>query len=648
MSTLRRTRASRAGQWFFGGLAVVLLGALIWSFVESRSELRDQERAAQVRAQSDVGSVLFDALTPELVGQPILGADRRSVALATQPIFADDRVARVRIWGPDGTLVYSSDVRDRVGDVVAQNDPHLAAAEKGQTLSSIARTTVAPPGRPASEEELYQTFVPLRLFNQLGVSGVVEIDQPYSAIQNAANRIWRPAQIAMGAALLATLGLFVLARRVAPTPAEATESGFGTTLARPVPPGTSTTRASQAAAVADPGVADRLREAEHRATAAERAAREAEERARAAEQRSVELQAQHSAAAGARERLAAEAKAAGATRAALEAELQRASASADVDQSKAREAETRTAEELQAAVAELDELRRKLNETESTLGNASASAKEKETALEELRVQHERAVEELGAVRATLETTQAELGSLKQAQDAAEAAAAAAEEGAREARDAADQVADLGRRIEELEGQRAQDLTTISRTTEALNAARVQLDEANQRVVASEARASKAEAVFRDLEIRVQRANGLAAEAESRARESAARAERAETNAAEINARASQAESLTAELETRAVQAEARAEGAEAREQELLEPPPEPIVQLAQVLTGESRSDAASGLVSRLVELRREIEHEREEPAEGEETVGDESEDGPSLRERLTQAAAARHRVTGN
>jgi hypothetical protein len=647
MSTLRRTRASRAGQGFFGGLAVVLLAALVWSFFAARNELRDQERAAQVRAQSDVGSVLFDALTPELVSKPILGSDSRAVGVAIQPILADDRVARIRIWGTDGTLVYSSDESDRIGDVVARGDPHLATAEKGRTVSTVTNGTATPQGGGAGAEEmLFETFVPLKLFNQLGVSGVVEIDQRYSVIQSAANRTWRPAQIAIGAALLATLGLFVLARRAAPTRPEMIESGFGTAVVRKP---TEVGAAAPSRTLADPASAERVREAEQRAQAAERAARDAEERARSAEQRSVELHAQYSAAAGARERLEAETKAAGATRAALEAELQRASASAEVDFTKAREAETRTADELHAAMAELDDLRRKLNATERTLGDTSATAKEKEAALDELRAQHERAVEELGVVRTTLETTQAELGSLKQAQEAADAAATAAEEGAREAREAAEQVAHLGRRIEELERHRVEDVSTINRTQEALSAARVQLDEANQRVARSEERTATVEAATREMETKLQRAEARAVQAEADAQRAEARARDAEGTAADLASRASQAEDRADELASRTAQAEARAEGAEAREKELLEPQPEPVFQLASVLSRETQPDAASELVSRLAELRKEMQLAREdESAEGEEPQPEPTGDGPSLRERLTQAAAARHRVTGN
>jgi len=212
----------------------MLVGGLLASFFLSRNALKDAEQAAQSRAEEYAATVLFNALTPELVAEPIFGADYRDLLITVQGgILSDDRVAQVRIWRPDGLLVFSSAQRDKQGEFVAQDDPQIEAALEGRTVSVPTETTVAAKtGLTGSDEKLYETFVPLQLLNQLGVSGVAQIDQRYSAIESAATEPWRTIQIGLLAALLVGIVLFVFSLRPKAQRAEAPVAA-GTAEVRP-------------------------------------------------------------------------------------------------------------------------------------------------------------------------------------------------------------------------------------------------------------------------------------------------------------------------------------------------------------------------------------------------------------------------------
>ena len=242
-----------------------MLLALVGSVFLSRAALRDEEQAAQSRAVAYVHDVLVNALTPHLVSAPILGPSYRDLIITVQAgILSDDRVARIRVWKTDGTLVFSSDQRDQIGEFVAQDSPQIGAAADGTTVSLVTQARVAPKsGLAGTDEELYETFVPLRLLNELGVSGVVQIDQRYAAIRSAVDRVWRPLQIGLGVALLAALVLLVRSflRPVAETAAEALRDVRASTVP------------SQPA-----GAPSELKAAEARAEKAERAHREVQAR----------------------------------------------------------------------------------------------------------------------------------------------------------------------------------------------------------------------------------------------------------------------------------------------------------------------------------------------------------------------------------
>ncbi|MBI2237968.1 MAG: hypothetical protein HYU54_05510, partial [Actinobacteria bacterium] len=211
----RRKGTSRTTRLVWGGVALLLAAGLGMSFILARNALHDEERSAQIRAGFLTTNVLSGALTPSMVNGPITGASYRDLLVVVQQeILSDDRMVRVRVWKPDGTLIFSTDQRDRIGQTFGAIEEKIQPTIKGETFSEVTAGPVAPKvGLNGSSERVYQTFVPLHIDTRLGVVGAVQIEQRYALIRGEAIGMWRPAQIGLGVALAVAIALLALSFR---------------------------------------------------------------------------------------------------------------------------------------------------------------------------------------------------------------------------------------------------------------------------------------------------------------------------------------------------------------------------------------------------------------------------------------------------
>jgi len=287
----------RAGRslWVGIGLTALLLLGLV-SVLSDRSVDSAEVRARQ-RAERLAATVLGSELSPGLVSADIVGAERRRLLAAVQGRFlSDDRVARVRVWSPDGDLLFSAP-----GGATSSSIPedHL---QFGQAARGVPASVVVEAGDGTGP--LLQTFVPLRVAGGSAPYAVAEIDQRYATIEAEANQTWRPIQIGLiGAfgvcAVLFALSFFVGTRaargedgEVPPTvgdgtvgdaerPAPGLEPAAHGVAATPVPAVGELTRPGPARPLDE----RRLNEADERARAAEAATRRAEQRLAQTERR---------------------------------------------------------------------------------------------------------------------------------------------------------------------------------------------------------------------------------------------------------------------------------------------------------------------------------------------------------------------------
>jgi hypothetical protein len=247
-------------------LLVALLGA---SFVMGARARRAAEADAEARAQRAVVSALSTAeLTPDIVAEDV--PDRAYPGLLARmqaAILSDPSMSRVRIWRPDGDLIFSTSQTDDVDDFIAVGHAEIGSAAQGDVTSVVVPASDAPPaGLEGSDETLLVTYVPLRFPNEAGPSAVVEVDQVYDAIDDEANGVWQPVQIGLAVALAGLGVLFGFSRRA------------GRRRSRWVERAPRESRDAR-----------KLRDAENRAVAAERAVQQLEEQLAEAEGRLAEL-----------------------------------------------------------------------------------------------------------------------------------------------------------------------------------------------------------------------------------------------------------------------------------------------------------------------------------------------------------------------
>lgn len=194
---------SRYGRVLWGASALVLLLALVASLVLSGSSVAAAEREAQARAQDMTSSVIATELNADLLSRKIGGTASLALTVRIQAdILSDDRVESVRIWAVDGSLIYSTSERYDVSEVVVTGDPVLERAFMGQTVSVASGAGMYHEGLTRPSEDLFRTFVPIRLSAAGGVEGVVEIDQRYAAIREQGLGAWRRVQMALALALV--------------------------------------------------------------------------------------------------------------------------------------------------------------------------------------------------------------------------------------------------------------------------------------------------------------------------------------------------------------------------------------------------------------------------------------------------------------
>ena len=667
MTWIRKVTGARRSRPIWGVLTLVTAALLAASFPLSSGALRSAESDAQSKAVDYTNTVLVNALTPEELQGAILSADYRKLIIAVQgAILSDPGVARLRLWQPDGTLIFSSDQRDEIGQPVGLGNAQIESAVRGKTESLLTEARVAPKvGLAGSNEKLYETFVPLRLGGGVDVVAAAQIDQRYSVIADEAYRFWRPAQWALGSAavlflLLFCASLLVKPARVAAGEAAAAPAGWGEASER--------VRATE----------QRMGQLEEHLATSERQLHEtlqankmlehdldqAAETIRRLEGESRRLQVAAGAtpgvaAAGAaattsaaleaaqltgrlktseeeRERAAAEVQRLRAALAAKEADLALAQAnvsSVEAASTKAEEAVRGAEERATRAEARAKEAEQRANEAEQRANEAEIRAKEAEAAraaleaeasktkegrekkaaadLKKAKQEAEKATLRVAEVEALAAEHQAKVGSL-------EASAKAAEEARKVV------VAEL----EKTRASHGEAQAEVTRLTEALAAKQAEVAQAGASAGRAEEQTAKAaefESRVRELEDQRRRGVEDLAHAEERLGNTQVELMRATKRAKELEERLRRLE---------AGEAEPRGERA-----------PEP--------------EAEPAAVSPLARLRREVREAgrapaeepaqgAEEPAHGAEEPAPVDEAGLSLRERLARAAAARHRTPGS
>ncbi|MGZ6545499.1 MAG: hypothetical protein ACXVEI_09335 [Actinomycetota bacterium] len=196
MQTDRRTR-DRVRLFFWAVLTVVCLVAVVVARQQQTQGLQRKTDAAQERAVRFTQNVLADTLDPQRVARPIERSGYDALlATLKHGLFNDQRVVRVRVWDADGLLVFTTDDPSQIG-VTKSNDAILRSALRGDTVSAVVNESFARDRSTTPEPTaLFSTFIPLRTADKANVYGVVQIDNDYALMVDAASHPWKQMQIA--------------------------------------------------------------------------------------------------------------------------------------------------------------------------------------------------------------------------------------------------------------------------------------------------------------------------------------------------------------------------------------------------------------------------------------------------------------------
>ena len=200
--------------WRFAITSLIVFGLIGVGIAALRAgDLRaSSEEAAQVRAELIAGSVIAPLLTPADLAGPIRGTRYHDLDRAIHEFAMEDAgVERVKVWSPDGTILFSNDP-EQVG-LHPELEEDLHEALEGEVASEISDLDEP---ENASErllaDQLFETYVPIALSENSApdeVDAVIEIYQDYSTIQQEIGRLNKTLTISLGIGLLALYVLLV-------------------------------------------------------------------------------------------------------------------------------------------------------------------------------------------------------------------------------------------------------------------------------------------------------------------------------------------------------------------------------------------------------------------------------------------------------
>jgi hypothetical protein len=195
---------------------VVVAGTLTAGAILQRDRALEQAyQDAERRAELYANTVVSGALVSSDLEGPILEPRRTQLSgEIREDVLSDPSVARVRLWAPDGILLFSTDPADTPGEV--SHDPVIDLALARGAWSRPAVESVSPHSGEADREPtpLFQTFTPAQLRGSTEAGAVTEIEQYASELEERADDPWGMVQLGatVATALLALLALVSVIR----------------------------------------------------------------------------------------------------------------------------------------------------------------------------------------------------------------------------------------------------------------------------------------------------------------------------------------------------------------------------------------------------------------------------------------------------
>jgi hypothetical protein len=197
---------------FWGVLSVCCLLLLFTARIGHDRAVDRQIDATRTRALSYANGVVAKYVREDRATGDLQAPIRQRLLIALRnAVFADPSAARVRVFGADGGLRFTSDDPVRTNSTPGRNDPGMAEALRGSVSATLVREPFTFPGRGApTDTDLVQVFVPLYLAGHAGPAGAVEVDFLLSGLRLMAAGSWPTIQLLLGLALLGCIGMAVV------------------------------------------------------------------------------------------------------------------------------------------------------------------------------------------------------------------------------------------------------------------------------------------------------------------------------------------------------------------------------------------------------------------------------------------------------
>jgi signal transduction histidine kinase len=200
-SELGERRPGLVGRFALASLVVFVATGAVLSMIVSRQFVGRQEQAAQFHAQFVVHSILRYRLGSVDLSAPIQGSEYRKLRRFVEQRVLDRAIVRVKIWNPDGTIVFSDE--PRLVGARFSGEPDEEAIE-GTTVSEITdlqeEENVYERGLA---DKLFSSYVPLWLDgSRRGTpDAIVEMYQDYASIHSQVSSLFRTTVLAFAIGL---------------------------------------------------------------------------------------------------------------------------------------------------------------------------------------------------------------------------------------------------------------------------------------------------------------------------------------------------------------------------------------------------------------------------------------------------------------
>jgi signal transduction histidine kinase len=190
-SDLRERRPALVGRFALASFVVFLATGAVLSMILSRQFVTRQEQAAEFHAHFVVDSILRYRLQGEDLSRPLQGADYRALRAFVDQRVLDHAVVRVKIWTPEGTIVFSDEPRLLGAKFPGDPDPEAVGGYMTSEITDLDEDENVYERRLA--DKLFSSYVPLWFdrSHRGTPDAIVEVYQDYAAIQGQVSSLFR-------------------------------------------------------------------------------------------------------------------------------------------------------------------------------------------------------------------------------------------------------------------------------------------------------------------------------------------------------------------------------------------------------------------------------------------------------------------------